>query len=395
MSTPRGLLSTGFVGATITDVLAEVEADELADIDTDLDVDPDEAIGQLNGIYSKKTAELWELAQTVNDAFDDENAEGAQLDALAAITGTYRHGDEKGTVKVTCALVGGTTLPTTARVSDPAQPTNRWLLETEYTAASSGNYALPFRAENIGPIPALAGNLSKIDTPISGWIGAVNTLDAAPGTLYEQDPELRIRRRLEIAGAGRGNVPAMVADLIKVHGVVSAFLVENLTNVYDSDGRPPHSVEAFVFDGVTPLASDDALRLAVFTNSTPGIDTRGTNSGMLTDAYGAPHIVRFSRLVQVPVTIVYHVRVDKNFPIDGVARIKAATVALQARQTRGASVIFIRTEAAPLSIPGVVDILLCTQAAPGHSADGTNILVDRRSIAVYDTSRVTVATVGP
>jgi uncharacterized phage protein gp47/JayE len=394
--TTRGLTTAGFVSATLEDLLTEIVADELANIDPNLDTDPDQFIGQINAIFAKKLTELWELAQTVVDAFDDTSAEGALLAALGALTGSTPEAAAPGAVIVNCALVSGTVLGSTSRVSDPANPANRWTIDptiAPYTATATATIGLRFLCDIDGPFPALAGSLTHIDTPVSGWTTATNPADATEGTNLESDVDFRIRRRAELAGQGRSNPPALESALYAVTGVQTGgvFVVQNLTNANDSDGRPPHSFEALIFDGVTPLAADSDIRAAIFANSVPGIQSFGSNSGTVTDKYGNAHVINFSRLSQVPVTVTYTVLTDPTkFPSDGVAQIKAALVALQATATRGGSVIFIRTESIPLLVAGVIDVTACTQAAPGHSADGTNIVVDSRSIATYDTSRIAV-----
>ena len=390
-----GVTLDGFVTPSLAEVLVEVEGDETSTIDTDLDTDSDAFIGQINAILADKTASAWELAQTVADAFNDENAEGILLDWLCALTGTKRVPLQAGSVYITCTLTSGTPLTTSSQVSDPADSSNAWKLRTAFTPTADGTFVLIFDAIKPGPIPALAGSLTHIDTPVSGWTAATNATDATEGTIYEQDPDLRIRRRAELRGAGRSNNPALESALIAVTGIVSAFVVENTTDSTDSEGRPPHSFEVLIFDGATPLASDDAIRAAIFANQVPGIQSFGTTTGIVVDRYGKPHVVNFTRLAQVNVTLTYTIVHDSTYPGDGDAQVMTAILALQKNQSRGSPVVFVRTESAPLSVQGVTDITACTQAAPGHAADQTNITIPDRSIAIYDSSRVTIVKVGP
>jgi hypothetical protein len=84
-----GVTSTGFVVATEAEIFEEIAAEARAAIAPSLDVSPDSVFGQIAGIVASKQAELWEVLEAVYGALS-ENASGASLDRIAAITGTLR-----------------------------------------------------------------------------------------------------------------------------------------------------------------------------------------------------------------------------------------------------------------------------------------------------------------
>lgn len=385
-----GLSSTGFELKTIADVLAEIEADLLRDIDPNLDLSADQPIGQINGIFAKKIAEAWELLQTAFGAFDDTAAEGSLLEALAALTGTTREAARKGSVSVSCTLLAGTTLPGTVTIAASDDANNRWVIAAAYTAAAGGAQPVLFRAEHEGPIPALAGKLTSIVTPVAGWTACTNPLDASPGANLETIEALRVRRREELQAQGSCNLPALHAALLRVAGVTSALVRENYTSTTVGT-LPPNSFEAIVWDGVAPAALDNSIRATVWANKPAGIQPIGTTAGTLVDDQGVTRSVPFSRATQDPITVAVSVTKDPTtYPADGDARIKAAILACGGGVGKwfgmGGTIYLERIRAiAMFACPGVLDITSCTinTLAANHAVAAT-------AIGTFDNSRITV-----
>ncbi len=386
-----GLSSTGFQLATLADILTAIETDELATIDPTLDTSPDQPLGQINGIMAKKVAEAWELLQTAFGAFDDTKAEGRLLDALCALTGTSRILPSKGSVSVNCTLTIGTVLPPTTTIALDTDPTNRWVIAATYTAAAGGVQPVTFRAENTGAIAAAAGHLTSIVTPIAGWTAATNPLDATQGTALESDTALRLRRRAELAANGACTLPALRSGLLKVAGVQAAVVIENATDAVDGSGRPAHSFEAVIWDGVAPAATDAAVRAAVWADKPAGIEAYGSNPGTLVDDQGVTRYVPFSRAVQDPITVALTVQTDPTkFPVGGGATIAAAILACGGGNGiwygMGGEIVRLAIMAIALSaVPGVIDVTAC--AINGSAA---NHNVAATSIGTFDSSRITV-----
>lgn len=88
-----GVTTAGFVPKYEAEIFAEVIADCRATVDSEFDDSPDSAGGQIVGIVSSKHAEAYEVLQAVWGALS-ENASGANLDRLAALTGSKRLVDE-------------------------------------------------------------------------------------------------------------------------------------------------------------------------------------------------------------------------------------------------------------------------------------------------------------
>jgi len=108
-----GLTEAGLEILRFPEVLEELEADERILVDPNVNTQDDELLGQLNSIISATHADLWALAEAVNDNFNPLKAEGKNLDDIAAIIGITRN-DATQSTTVDQMYVGdeGTNVPT-------------------------------------------------------------------------------------------------------------------------------------------------------------------------------------------------------------------------------------------------------------------------------------------
>lgn len=93
---------------------------------------------------------------------------------------------------------------------------------------------VPFLAQAFGPIPAPAGSLTEILTPVAGWQSLTNLDAGLTGREQETDAELRLRRAQSLHLIGSATVEAIRARLLQeVPGVTSVTIFENVTMTQD------------------------------------------------------------------------------------------------------------------------------------------------------------------
>ena len=392
-----GVLDTGFSKKPLEIVKSTIEGKQLAQISPDLDLTTDSPVGQLNGIISAELAELWDLGEAIYASQDPDQAQGEGLDAVAAITGTVRDAATRSRASCTVNLNAGTTI--TANVHKAAPLGNpSALFHCMTTTTNSGgvaaNFTVAFEADATGPIVANAGTLTVIMTPVSGWNSITNPLDAARGTDVELDSPLRLKREDELQAEGSAPVDAIRADLLRVPGVISCSVLENVTDVPDGNGLPPHSVEALIFDGVSPTVSNDLIAQTLWGNGqgsgrAGGIRTNGGTPGNAVDTVGATHVMNFSRVAQRTVYFTFDIRIDAStFPGSGDTLIKQAIVAKGAVRNPDEDVILASFYAAIFGVPGVTDIVVFRAAFTATPVGLVNLVVALREIATFDTSRI-------
>lgn len=420
-----GVTSQGFVPKTVQELISDVEAAELVNIDPLLDTSPEQAVGQLNGIFCAKLAELWELGSVAYNSVNRDAAEGPQQDNIGALTGTKRLTAKPSYTLQTCIFSSAGDYPAGALVANVnGQAQTQFANGDDINLVTTGGSTtatdtrtglvlatgtLPLTVPGIkffctanGPTVANANTLATITTPVSGWSSTNNPNDAVLGSLVEGDTAYKIRQELEIASVGSGNPDAMRADVLNVPGVLNAFVLENTTNFPDANGTPPHAFQVVIWDGPGASAANNDVAQAIWNDKPTGVLPFGTVTGLATDSEGNPEVVLFDRATQLQLYLTYTITLAPNAaPIATIApQVKAAVVA--ATQginvpelspqilNLGSTVYSLAMKSAALTVAGVVNVsnlFLGFAPSPGGTAD---LPVGPLQIAIADTSRITV-----
>ncbi len=383
-----GVLPTGFSQKALQDIISDIETRQIAAFGSSVNFGGESVIGQNNSAFAASIAEAWEVLSAVYRSFYPDSASGEALDNVAAITGAIRSPATKSTMTVTCTGTPGTVL-LTGRVVSVAGSGARFVSIADGTINIGGTVDIPFESEEFGPVAAPAGTLS-IETPVSGWSSAANSLDAVLGSNLETDEAFRVSRTAKLRAQGSATVDAIRADVLDVDGVTEAFVVDNPTDFTDSDSRPPHSVECIVQNG-----DDTEIAEAIFNSVAAGIQTYGHTGQKVTeivnDSQGFPHTIEFTR--PAAVDIWFEVEVDviaDSYPSDGDDQIKQALVALGETLNVGDDVIYERFQAEVFTISGVFDCPVFLMDTVSPPTGTSNIVIALRQIADFDTSRITV-----
>ncbi len=443
---PFGVTPTGFQKKNVTEILADIEDDQKANISASLNLLSTSVLGQLNGIVSDKLRELWDVGEAVYRGQYPDSAGGDALDGVGAITGATRLAATVSRVEITATgdpatvltagrvvttgtgdrfasladatLVAATAwTPTTAFALDDivTNDGNIYVVVIAGTSAGAGGpggisdgivddtvtwnavgvgtafVKTLFDAEQTGPIPATAGAVNidhgsgTIETAVTGWDGARNLLDATPGNNLETDAQFRLRREELIRVSGAATIEAIRATVRDVSGVIQAFIFENVTLLVDVFGLPGKSFEVVVEGGL-----DADIASAIFLSKPAGIETFGTTTVAVIDSQGTSHDIEFSRPDDIEIFIELTVLTDASFPTGGADLVKQAIVDEGDLIDIGEDVIALKFKCVPLEVQGVVDV---TAFAIGTAASPTledNIVIAIREIARFDTSRIIV-----
>lgn len=447
-----GVTEDGLSVPRLTDIREEIEASERELFGPTLDLSDESVEGQVNGIIAERFAVLWELLEVLYGALDPDAASGALLDAMAALSGTTRRAATYSAVTLTLTgtpttVIPGASLASTGNESAAFQTVadatialaDTWVDAATYNEgdiiSAGGNIyragmavpdtiAVPLhtirgfasipsdpsafwawlgagtgyvdalaRSTVTGPVFAPAYGIEVIDTPISGWDGAVNLADVTPGAVVQSDEDLRLTREVELASLGVSPRDALRGRLLKVglgtaNPVTAVTVFHNVTDVTDADGVLPHSVEALVQGG-----EDEDIYAALWANVASGIRTVGTEVGSIIDSQGRTQPVSFSRPVEVQIYVVITLVKDVlEYPDDGDEQVKAAIATYGATQACGKDAVASALSAQAFKIPGVLNVMsVFIGIAPGPSSSAT-IPISLRELAVFDTAKITVTT---
>lgn len=390
--TPQGLERD-----SVTTVVARIKQRLRSSISPTLDVSDESELGQLIGVFAEELGVVSEGAEVAYEAFDPDKAEDATLVNLCKLTGTTKRGPAPSRVPCTVALDAGAELIAGQHFAHvEGRPQDRFTPAEDFTAPSDGTFPMTFVSEQPGPVQAPAGKLTVIATPVVGWASITNTGDADPGDLGDTNETLRVRREQELQSTGNGTIDAVEAAVSKVPGVRSVTVFENTTSSV-SDGMPPHSIECVVFDGVEPEAADKDVAQAIWDTKAGGVYAHGNVESTAIDRRGRSRVVCFSRVVQKPVYVVLDVSKGDDYVGDSALK-DAFVERANALHGVGDTVRYRQVDSLVLGIPGVmpgvpgvIDVINFKIGFEPDPSGDSNLAIGPREIAVFDTSRVTVA----
>jgi uncharacterized phage protein gp47/JayE len=105
-----GLTPEGFNAKTLTEIKASLEDDFRATFGAQINLLPRSNMGQFIGIMAEPLAELWELLELLYVELSPDGATGANLDNVAALTGTVRAAATQTRVLATLTGTEGTVI---------------------------------------------------------------------------------------------------------------------------------------------------------------------------------------------------------------------------------------------------------------------------------------------
>lgn len=384
---PYGITATGFEPKPLSAIREDLEEAIKATLGSTVDLSANSALGQIVGIFAERLAELWELAQANYVSAFPDGAANAQLDEISSITGTARKPATKTKVLVLCSGTPATAIAAGKQVSVTGVGT-KFQATVGGVIGGGGTVTLEFEAVDTGPLLAVAGSLTTIETPVSGWSAAGNVADQfILGTDIETDPELRLRRELSLRALGGGSNDAIRSGVFEVNNVTAVFVFENETDFTDANGLPPHSFECVVYGGV-----DQDIADKIFAVKPVGVASHGTEVDTVTDSQGVDHTIKWSRPTVLNGYVTLDVVCNALAPVNVGDLIKAAVVAygdlnLTVGSTFYPQAIVPAAFAASVGILNVNEPLAGTAPSPGTSAP---IVPTNRQVIDLDTSRVVV-----
>ncbi|WP_154956960.1 baseplate J/gp47 family protein [Klebsiella grimontii] len=283
---------------------------------SDAYLDPDSKDGQMVALMALSIHDANNTAISVYRSFSPATALSDALTSNVKINGITRRAATNSTVDLLLTGTIGTTI-TNGSVRDTNSVV--WNLPATVVIGSDGAVVATATCANSGAVAALAGSVNSINTPTRGWVSVTNPLAATVGVAAETDAELRVRQAQSVALASLTPFDAVDGAIANVEGVTRHKLFENDTETTDANGLPEHSISAVVEGG-------DATEIANTIRSVKGqgVSTYGTTAVVVTDKYGNPYTIRFSRPVDVPVYVSITLKALTGYTSDIGDEMKAA-----------------------------------------------------------------------
>lgn len=314
-----GVTPQGFVVKPQSQIISELNAAFRNAFGADLDVSPDTPNGQLIGLYAQPLTDLWEQAQAIYDAFNPNAATGISLSNLVQLNYLERLDDSSSTVNVVFTGTPNTFISANGFIATTVNTGFNFTLIDDVVIPVGGAITVQMVSISKGAVPAPAGTLTVITTPITGLTSITNPADAILGRAIETDPQLRVRRDRSTEINAQNIDDSLFAAVLSLEGVIDAQVRSNGTDTVDGNGLLPHSIAVSVQGGV-----DDDIRQAIFNNKPSSIQTNGNITGFVLNSQGFEIPINFYR----PTLLNIHIEVDvvmlPGFPSDGLNQIKQA-----------------------------------------------------------------------
>lgn len=384
-----GVTSTGFAVKPLSQIIADLQAAEVAGISASLNLQPPDPIAILTGIFGAALSELWLLAAALYNGMDPDQAAGDQLAGLALLTGTVRLQPTVALVVATVNVNAGfNQAPGTMFATLLGNPSVLFTNQTAVVSAGGGNVTVNFVTVNPGAqgITTIApATLTIINQPIAGWNTITNASSGIPGSDAQQDPGLRSSRQAQLSSAGSGSAASLKGQVLKylqpgtltipnVQGnpytptvqTLACSVLWNDLEVTDANGLPPHSIEVIAYAPGFAVGDDKALCALILAYKAAGITTNGGGtlvSQSISDSQGTAEAILATRPTPQVITVAITVKttnpalVTAQMVKDAITTYVAGGLAganpqLGAWQP-GSTAFFLHTQAAAFNAGGV------------------------------------------
>lgn len=285
----------------------------------DIDTNDNTPLGKYIRLNVVDLADVYEISEKIYFARFPHTATGVSLDRLCPFTGVTRNPATHAQHSIKFIGTAGENVPAGFEVST-ADGSVIFHLYNSLPIGDDGTVVGVVECEQAGTIGNVA--VGKIDTIVNPdtYVESIEHLDVEIyGKEIETDVDLRARFDLTVGGAGSATVASLRGAIARVPLVDGVAVIENDTDEV-VDGIPPHSFECFV---LSPETQDQQVAAAIFSKKPVGIKSHGGVSVEITDDSGVPHIISFSRTIQVDMRVRVTVTTNSYFEADGIDQIKS------------------------------------------------------------------------
>jgi len=220
-----GVLDTGFVPKTYSEIIAEEEAKAKELFGSDVDLTATSPLKKFIEITAVEKAILWQALEAVYYAGFIDTATGDNLDKVVSLVSITRNPAVKATGQVTFTGSNGAFIPAGSKV----ETSTGIQFETDADATISGSTVDVDVTAVVAGVEGnvAAGTITILSQPIVGVSSVTNASSMTGGADAESDVELRQRAKTALDVAGKGTVAAIEGAVRAVEGVSSVSSSEN------------------------------------------------------------------------------------------------------------------------------------------------------------------------
>jgi uncharacterized phage protein gp47/JayE len=352
----------------------------------DIDTSNASPLGKFIRLSVQDLADAYEAQEIIYYSRFPNTATGHSLDRLMPFAGITRNAATRAEHEIQFTGTADTEIPVGFLVGTTGE--EEFYLVNHVTLDSTGVGVGIVQCTELGSIGNVPlGSITEIINPDVN-VSSINHMNIEQFAKDEEtDEELRERFLVAIEGAGSGTVAAIRGAVMRIEGVGGCLIAENSENTADSEGRPPHSFEVYVY---APETLDQQIANAIFEKKPLGIKSVGDVSVTVTDVSGGEQIVRFSRVAEVSLYIKAIVAVNTHFELDGEEQIKTALLGYVNHLTSGDDVIFTSLYKHIFGVTGVMDVTSLSISTNGSTYVTKNITMSQSQVANLKAENITI-----
>lgn len=313
-----GLTDKGFKRKRYLDIRQELAEQWKGKFGNSSRTDEKSVNGILISLISFVSAQVWKLAENVYNSGFVHKADGESLSNLTMNNLIERQPSQRASGFIKITGDPGTIVEEGFRVASEYE----FATVEEVEIGEEGTVLAPIESVIFGADANCgSGNINDIVTQIVGVQSVTNPEDITGGREEETDDELRTRYMQSLATGASPTVNGIRTEVLSVAGVRTATVVENLGSSEDSEGRPGHSFETYVFGG-----SEQDIAHAIFERRSAGVQAFGDITIEVEDDSGNSIPIGFSRAEEVEVYINIEIRTNSEFEENGRDNIRSAII---------------------------------------------------------------------
>ena len=345
----------GFHRPTYAELLAGQETRARQLFGDDIETGEATALGKYIRLNVYDYARLYELAEKIYWARFPNFATGVQLDRLTPFANISRNPATVARHIVEFYGIAGKTVEQGSLVATGDGVTFYTLEDVtmQDEGLGLGTARVTVECTEFGTIGNVAvGEIDRMGNP-NGYVREVRHIalkllakDA------ETDKALRERFHDVVKGTGSGTWEALYGALGRITNVDGVVIVENDTD-QTVNGQPPHSFQCYI---VAPETLDQQIGQVIFDKKPAGIRSVGEVEVTVLDKAGTAHTSRFSRAVELQISLQATVKKNNYYPEDGTEQIKTNIANLINGLSNGDDVILSRLYSAIHAVEGVAEV---------------------------------------